>query len=177
MINLKQNFNFRNISAINFINLSDKEKELVRKWRNHPDIRKWGSNVSLVSLIEHRDFLKKLRINEKDFYWLLKERSSGYLGVICLKNVDYKNKNAYLGIYACPYLRGVGHKLMAFLKALAFKKARLHTLKLEVLEENERAIAFYVKEGFKQEGVLKEIVFRSRRWQDMIIMGIINDKR
>jgi UDP-4-amino-4,6-dideoxy-N-acetyl-beta-L-altrosamine N-acetyltransferase len=49
---------------------------------------------------------------------------------------------------------------------------KLHTLKLEVLENNERAINFFKKLGFKEEGRLREFVFKEDIWYDAIIMGI-----
>jgi len=55
---------------------------------------------------------------------------------------------------------------------LAFEHLKLHTLKLEVLENNERAINFFKKLGFKEEGRLREFVFKEDIWYDAIIMGI-----
>ena len=55
---------------------------------------------------------------------------------------------------------------------MAFEHLKLHTLKLEVLENNERAINFFKKLGFKEEGRLREFVFKEDIWYDAIIMGI-----
>ncbi|MDW8097566.1 MAG: GNAT family N-acetyltransferase, partial [Aquificaceae bacterium] len=57
--------------------------------------------------------------------------------------------------------------------ALAFEVAKLHTLKLEVIEDNERAISFYKRMGFVEEGRLREFVFKEGRWKDVIVMGMV----
>lgn len=62
---------------------------------------------------------------------------------------------------------------MECLQGLAFDTAHLHTLKAEVIETNKRAINFYKKSGFSEEGRLKEFVFKDGKWQDVIVIGII----
>jgi UDP-4-amino-4,6-dideoxy-N-acetyl-beta-L-altrosamine N-acetyltransferase len=57
---------------------------------------------------------------------------------------------------------------------LAFDTVELHSLKLEVIEENERSVDFYMKIGFKEEGLLKEFVLKDGKWLNVIIMGILN---
>jgi len=59
-----------------------------------------------------------------------------------INKVDFKNSNAYIGIYTNPYLSGMGRMLIECLKKLAFDEGKLHTLKLEVIEDNERAVNF-----------------------------------
>jgi len=50
----------------------------------------------------------------------------------------------------------------------------LHSLKLEVIEDNKKAIEFYKKKGFEEEGRLREFVLKHGKWLGVIIMGIIN---
>lgn len=178
MVSLRKNFIFRDVSAINFINLADKEKEITRILRNDKRINNWLFDEHYVSRQEHMDFIEKLKVNNKDFYWLLKRNNADYyLGVISLSRVYFKNKNAYLGVYANPSFPGAGHMLMNCLKNLAFKVGRLHTLKLETLADNKRAIRFFLKEGFRKEGKLKDFVLKKRTWNDVIVMGFNPNER
>ncbi|MDO8488559.1 MAG: UDP-4-amino-4,6-dideoxy-N-acetyl-beta-L-altrosamine N-acetyltransferase, partial [Candidatus Omnitrophota bacterium] len=110
---------------------------------------------------------------KKNFYWLAKHASNEYLGVIYLNEFDIRNKHAYLGIYTNPDSGFKGRMLMECLKWLSFNKAKLHTIKLEVIKKNKKALRFYKKSGFEIEGYLKEFIFRNKRWQDVIVMGLI----
>jgi len=178
MKSLKKNFRFKDILLLNFINLTNKDKQLVRGWRNNKDIRKWMYSENTISPKEHSNFIKKLKVDNQNFYWLAKNKDDKYLGVIYLNRLDNKNKNVYLGIYVNPNLkiRGIGHLLMTSLKRIAFKIIGLHSLKLEVIDINHQAINFYRKEGFLKEGKLREFVFKDKKWHDVVIMGIINVK-
>lgn len=172
-MNIRKNFNHRSCSLINYTLLNADEKKLVLKWRNHPGVRAWMYSDHLISAKEHYKYLKALRKDNRNFCWLVKSRQ-GYLGIISLNKFDGKNRNAYLGIYAnpCDKVPGAGSKLMECLKFLAFKKARLHSLKLEVISINERALGFYLKHGFRKEGLLKEFVLKRGKYIDVAVLGI-----
>lgn len=135
----------------NFINLNEQEKEIVRNCRNNDSIREWCYLEHLISVEEHNNFIIRLEEDNRNFYWLVKNKDE-YLGVINLTLVDFNNKNAYLGIYSNPHLKGVGSSLMECLKKVAFDVAHLHTLKLEVIEDNKKALNFFKKAGFVNEG-------------------------
>lgn len=173
MKDLKENITIRNKILKNFVNLDDKEKEIVRSWRNTDSVRIWSLSDHIISIDEHYNFIEKLKEDKHNFYWLVKKKDE-YIGVIDLTRVDFNNKNAYLGIYSNPYLKGVGSLLMECLKEVAFNIANLHSLKLEVIEDNEKALNFYKKSGFKKEGELKEFIYKEGKHKSLIIMGMIN---
>ena len=176
MIKLKNNFEFDEIKIVNFINLTDAEKEMVRNWRNNKDIRRWMYQDHMISRKEHLGFLNQIKQNNKNFWWLVYGGNEP-LGVIYLVRCDFENRNGYLGIYSDPKKSGNGKILMDCLKKLAFEVAGFHTLQLEVMENNGRAVNFYKKSGFKNEGKLKEFVLRDRNWRSVVIMGMVNKKK
>ena len=176
MTRLKRNLRFGSILFLNFINLSEEEKEFVRNLRNSKSVRKVMYSEKIVTKIKHSDFISRLRIDDRNFYWLAKWEKNEYIGVVYLNMVNKEHKNAYLGIYTNPYsmLSGKGAMLMECLKKIAFSKAKLHALKLEVIKDNTRAVNFYKKNGFTVEGKLKEFVKKDGQWRDVLVMGIKN---
>ena len=150
---------------------------MVLRWRNHEAIRKWMYSDTIISMQEHTDFLSNLLEDNKNFYWVVENEEGISLGTISLNKTDFKHKHAYLGIYSNPYneIKNKGHLLIQCIENLAFKIAGLHTLKLEVIDTNQKAINFYKKSGFSEEGRLKEFVFKDGQWHDVIVMGIVND--
>lgn len=175
-IRLRRNFELDGFRLTNFIHLGA-ESEQVRRWRNHEAVRKWMYSDHLISRKEHLRFIQGLKEDSKNFFWRVEDQEGG-LGVISLNKVDVKNKHAYLGIYANPDVRrhGAGKVLIHLLKQLCFEIAHLHSLRLEVIEGNERAVRFYRKMGFRREGRLKEFVFKNGRWNDVIVMALVDQK-
>lgn len=172
---LHGSFNICEFEVTNFIELSNDERRMVLDWRNHDNIRKWMYSDNIITEEEHLSFIDKLVTDNSRFYWIVKSKDE-YFGTISFSKIDFKNKHAYLGIYSNPYntIKNKGHSLIQCIKKLAFEIADIHTLKLEVIENNEKAIQFYRKSGFNEEGRLKEFVFKDGKWHDVIIMGIIN---
>lgn len=179
MEDLKKDFDFGDKRLVNFVNV-DRERALaVLTWRNHPDVRKWMFSDSEIGRDPHLAFLEGLKTDNKNFYWCMDGADGQGLGVISLNRVDFNNRNCYFGIYANPFLtvKGAGFFLMHAVKHLAFEAAGLHTLKLEVFAENEVAVKFNKFCGFREEGVLKEYVFRGGTYKDVIVMGLINGRK
>lgn len=175
---LRDNLDFEHAILKNFINLDIKEMEMVLRWRNNKSVRKWMYQSHIISPDEHIHFIDKLKEDNKNFYWLVKNNVGEYMGVISLNRVDFSNKNAYLGVYSNSDCKksGAGSLLIGCLKELVFEKLNFHSLKLEVIANNEQAVTFYKKLGFSEEGKLKEFVFKDSKWHDMIVMGIVSSK-
>jgi UDP-4-amino-4,6-dideoxy-N-acetyl-beta-L-altrosamine N-acetyltransferase len=172
---LRRDFEFESYSIINYINLSDAEIEMVRTWRNHETIREVGYTEHNISSAEHKDFFRKLKSDDHNFYWVMKENDK-CLGALHIVRVDSKHRNGYLGLYMNPYIHkpGIGTLLIKYLIKLSFEIAKLHALKLETIEGNIPAIKLFNKMGFKEEGRLKEFVYKDGKWKDVLVMGITN---
>ena len=127
-------------------------------------------STHIISWEEHTAFLERLKFDTSSKYWFVED-----LGVISLRKLDLKHKNAYLGIYKNPNNKekGAASELMKFLLEKTFDDYQLHTLKLEVFSDNRRAITFYNKCGFNQEGRLRELYCRENgNYVDLVLMGI-----
>ncbi len=98
-----------------------------------------------------------------------------FIGHIRLHSYASDDKRAALavGIEDPAYLdRGYGKEAIKLVLAYAFGQD-LHRVSLRVLASNARAIACYQKCGFIKEGREREAAFISGRWQDDIIMGVL----
>ena len=177
MNNLSENFDFDEAKAINFVNLLDNEREMVRTWRNHDDVRKWMYTDHVISSEEHASFFETIKNDNRNFYWIIKGREDDYFGVVSLNRVDFRNKNSYFAIYANPYTKmpGAGRMFDKVVIKIAFEIFKFHSLRLEILEDNTSVINLHKKMGFKEEGRLKEHVFKDGRWKDVVVMGKTND--
>lgn len=176
--NFKQNFELEDVILINFIDLSNEEREMVRNWRNNENIRKWMYTDHFISKEEHYRFLESLKQDKKNYYWLVKNKNNKYLGVMSFTRVDFKNRNAYFGIYSNPdeKIPGMGILLDMIAISLSFRIAKLHSLKLEVIEDNRQVVNLHQKMGFIEEGRLREFIVKDKIWKDVIVMGMINKK-
>lgn len=150
---LLNNFDFERTLLRHFVLLNDKEKEMVRKWRNSKNLKKWFFQKKTISQDEHLKFIENLKTDKKKGYWLVILKPDLAFGVIYLNKINIKSKFAQLGLYANPdkHIAGAGNLLMDSIFNLAFEKLCLKSLQLVVFRENLRAIKLYGRWGFKKD--------------------------
>ena len=169
---MKNFIEFKDMILINFTDMNEEEQDKVLSMRNDKRIRRWMVNDKVITREEHKAFMDALKTDTTNHYFLVKRNE--YNGVVSLNRYDSYNRRAYLGIYANPDLsgKGAGTACMQVLLYLAFEVFGLHTLKLEVISDNIRAIQLYEKFGFEREGCFKDYLHRNSSWQDMLVMGL-----
>lgn len=158
------------MTTIDFLELSDEQKNEVLRWRNHPEVRSRMFTMHEITREEHYRFIESLKTDPSSRYWMI-----GDIGVISLKRINPTHRYAYLGIYKNPFHRekGIAKALIDILKRKAFCELNLHTLKLEVFLENRKALDFYRRNGFHREGHLRDIIKSgSGAYQDIVVMGL-----
>jgi len=138
----------------NFLTLSEDEKLMVLKWRNHNNIRLWMHNTNIISITDHLEFINKLKNDDKNKYFLA-VKNKNYIGVIYFNNINYEQKECEFGLYVNPYkkLVGIGKILNDICIKYVFNILKLKKIKLEVLNNNKRAIKLYQKYNFMETGI------------------------
>jgi UDP-2,4-diacetamido-2,4,6-trideoxy-beta-L-altropyranose hydrolase/UDP-4-amino-4,6-dideoxy-N-acetyl-beta-L-altrosamine N-acetyltransferase len=133
----------------NFQLLSKKEKKIVFHIRNDIRIRKWMYNNEPLVYKEHLSYLKSLKKRDDRVYFLIEDKKQP-LGVVDLTNISKEKKEAELGIYANPDLKGQGSVLMQTILEYASLVLGLQKIYAHVFSKNLKAIALYEKFGFKK---------------------------
>ncbi len=89
--------------------------------------------------------------------------------------INWKNRSCELGIWLdkTHWNQGYGAEALQILIDFAFDELNLHRIQLSYYSLNERARRCYDKLGFKQEGVLKDYIYRNGKYHDKVIMSII----
>ena len=123
--------------------------------RNHPNINKWMYSKGNISEKSHFDFIQKLESDREMLYFLVKKKHD-IIGSINFSNIA-KKESAELGIYSNPFNKnkGLGEILIEVVLQFACEKLDLNKIYLEVYSDNDRAINFYNKCGFKSTKVIE----------------------
>ena len=140
-------------------------------------------NPDNVTLDSVETFIKNAAASIKrqqatDRHYAIVDDNDEYLGTISLKNINYKDKNAE---YAVALRRsasgkGIGYNATMAILDIAFRELDLNRVYLNVWPENKRAIALYLKCGFKFEGEFREHVFVRGEYKNLKWYGILRDE-
>ena len=139
--------NFNKVTLTNFIQLTDKEKIMILKWRNYNVIRQWMYDTNIISLENHFNFIKSLEKDKTKKYFLVLNDNE-YIGVINFTNIDYDKRKSDFGIYANPNIKKAGKVLMEIICNYGFVKLKMKKLNAEVFNDNIKAIHLYNRFNF-----------------------------
>jgi len=117
----------------------------------------------------------------KDVYSFAIEtlEENNYIGGCGINNVDWKNRVAVVGIFIGDknyWGKGYGTDAMKVLISFIFDQMNINKIKLHVFSFNTRAIKSYEKCGFKQEGILRQEIYRDGKYVDEIVMGLLKEE-
>jgi RimJ/RimL family protein N-acetyltransferase len=156
--------------------------ELARSYVNHPEV---GGNLVTKFLFplrkEDEDKWYESAFSEKDgtYHFAIERIEDGqYIGGCGINDLDFKSRVATVGIYLGPEFlgQGYGSEAMRLFVDFCFLEVNLNKVRLYVFGFNQRAIASYKKEGFVEEGILRQELFRFGTYHDVIAMGILYDE-
>ncbi|MCR8644454.1 GNAT family N-acetyltransferase [Paenibacillus sp. N1-5-1-14] len=152
----------------------------IRKWVNNYEITK---NLSDAFLYPMTIEATEKRLNGKlegkpdmQGFVIADKETEEYLGQVDLFSIDWKNRNAILGIVLAvtsDQNKGYGTESIKLMLNFAFQQMNLYRIQLHVNPKNAIAIHCYEKCGFQHEGRLRSHRFTEGEYGDDLIMGIL----
>ena len=101
------------------------------------------------------------------------------IGFAAFHGIEWNNGTGSLAIgIGNPLDRGKGYGLEALrlLLQYAFLELNLHRVGLDVISYNEPAIRSYIRTGFREEGRVREAIYREGKRYDRIYMGLLKEE-
>lgn len=162
---------------LNFKKFTQEHIPFYYEWRNNPD----------VAVYDQIEFLRPMSYEEVDTWSQRMVEGPTFLicdgdkpiGTCAFMGLDQRNRHAELAIVIGDmdyWGKGYGYQIMRQLLDWGFEGLNLRRLYLNVFDFNERAIALYKKCGFKEEGRLREMVYRHGKYHDILTFGLMKDE-
>lgn len=162
------------------ITIADMEKTLI--WHNQEDISDlYSGHPFPVNIEMERKWFEKVTTSNVPLtvFGIEFIDTQCLIGITILKDINLVNRTAEFAIYIGDIeYRGKGFSVDASLETLRFGffKLGLNRISLKVLEENKSAIKLYQKIGFKNEGKLRNSVFKNNKYKNELLMSILKDE-
>ena len=149
------------------------------RWLNDPEVRRYLELYLPISKAEEENWFEAQLENESSRVFGIETEEGVLIGNIGLSELDWKNRNAYLGIVIAEkeyWGQGYGSDAITSLLRFAFGEMNLHRIHLSVFDFNQRAIRCYEKCGFRAEGRAREALFRDGSYRDTLQMAILRQE-
>ena len=130
-----------------------------------------------ISLWEEEEWIKSKKNTSRLVYDFAIEtlKDGKYIGGCSINELNVKNRNCTIGIMIGDkeyWSKGYGSDALKILIKFIFEELNINKIKLGVFAFNERAKACYKNIGFKEEGLLKNEIFREGKYHDEILMAL-----
>lgn len=151
---------------------------LLQKWHNDPDIRRSARLGELpVTYTKEEEDIRVARDSQDEVYLLIVSKQTDIaVGFIRLNMIDRVSKNMWLRmIIGEEDARGtdLARDALRLVLEWLFSEQNAHRVTLETYETNKRALRFFEKVGFKQEGVIREAVYIDGEYSNIISFGLL----
>jgi RimJ/RimL family protein N-acetyltransferase len=153
---------------------------LLAEWYNNSEVmRYWGLPGYTVSIAEvaRREEEQAARQNSRKY--IVETLESRAIGQIDYYELDWRVRSASVSIMIAEpdfWGGGFGTDAMHTLLRYLFRQLGLHRVSLNVHESNERARHSYAKNGFREEGVMRDWAFFDGHWENGILMSVLESE-
>ncbi len=134
----------------------------------------WGTHQSLLlNLNDQKKWFENLPFNTLA---LVGSYEKELVGIALFTDIDYVSRTSNVSGGVLKKHRGLV-SIYGFQAGVdfAFEILNMHRLNAEVLETNFASYKLQLLQGFKEEGRKRQAVFKSRKYYDSIIMGMLRE--
>lgn len=153
--------------------------EQFTEWLNDFGITDYlGRSGAIVTLDVEKQYLEASSKDSVHFV-IVTLNNNEMIGTVSLERIDNIDKRATLGIFIGNkeyWNDGYGTEAIRLILDYGFNYMNLHSIKLNLMSFNERALKCYKKCGFKEIGRLRESRFVNGKYYDSICMDILSSE-
>lgn len=157
------------------------DQEMLREMVNDPEIEKMVGGYSYPTSKEQQvNWFKTNYNSQNNLRLIIETEEDGAIGFANIVNIDWKNRSAFHGIKIANKKfrsKGIGTDTVMAVMKYAFEELQLNRLDGSIIEYNEPSIKLYCNKcGWKIEGTRRKAVFKSNKYHDELIVGILKEE-
>lgn len=165
------------MGKVSFKKLNKEDIELVRQWRNSPEIASYMYTEEHITKEQQEKWFEKLN-HDTAAHWII-EYNSKKMGLVSLSDINKVHKWCYWAFYLGDTSvrgAGIGGKVEYNILEYVFNDLGLNKLRCEVLTSNEKVINMHEKFGFRREAYYREHCIKGKNKLDSVGLAILKSE-
>jgi UDP-4-amino-4,6-dideoxy-N-acetyl-beta-L-altrosamine N-acetyltransferase len=158
--------------------LAQGDIEMVRNWRNSPDVAKYMYTENQITVEQQQAWFDSVKDNSSCKYWIISYNGND-IGVASLTGISQSLSSCYWAFYlgdAGIQGAGIGSKVEYNVLEYVFNELKLNKLRCEVITFNDKVITMHEKFGFRREAYYRQHVKKDGKWQDAVGLAMLRDE-
>jgi len=154
------------------------------KWFNDPEVIQYlGIYLPMTEMSEEK-YIEELgttraRSDARFVIEVIEGASTKPIGNCGLHQISAKDHNAIFGIAIGEkdyWSKSYGTEAARLLINYGFQQLNLHRISSSAIAFNERSIKLHKKVGFREEGRLRQAMFKNGQYHDQVLFGILSEE-
>ena len=163
---------------IELIPLAEEHLELVRAWRNSPEVSAYMYTDAQISSEQQKAWFDKQKTNAAVKHWVI-SYDNKLLGLASITDISAVFNSCswafYLGDTSVRGA-GIGGKVEYKVLSYVFDELKLNKLKCEVFVFNEQVIKMHEKFGFRREAYFREHCLKNGTYIDVVGLAMLRSE-
>lgn len=152
----------------------------IHKWRNDKDIaRNFGGIPLFTSSQNEKKWLEEKVFDKNNVSCAIcLKKTKEFIGCIFLNEIDLHNRSGHVPVFIGEkkhWGKGYATDARILMLKYAFIDRGLNRVWAKVLEDNPGALKMHEKCGYRQEGVLRQSVFKDGNLINEIMLGVLKE--
>lgn len=163
---------------INLRKLALQDIEMVRNWRNSPEVSSYMYNETFITEEQQLNWYNKVSNDPSSFYWII-EYNSKSIGLVSITDINKTLNSCYWAFYLGDTTTrggGIGAKVEYNILELVFFQLKLNKLRCEVFVSNQKVIKMHEKFGFRREAYYREHCMKNNEKLDVVGLAILKSE-
>tara|TARA_A100001011_G_scaffold16404_1_gene17108 strand:+ start:122 stop:658 length:537 start_codon:yes stop_codon:yes gene_type:complete len=159
---------------------SREDMNLLSEWRNNSKFRRYYREYKEKNIDDQLSWFDNIMQNDQSWHHFIARPigEKNIIGVALLNHIHEVNRTGEFGITLGDLNyrgKGYGKDMLITLLKYGFDQLNLNRIWCEVYSNNE-ALHFYRKIGFKDEGVLRQHVYKDGEYLNSILLGMLKSE-
>ena len=160
------------------LRLRESDLPMVMDWRMRPYITRYMNTDPQLTLDGQRRWFERLNSDDSQLHWVV-TFDDNPIGMMNVVNIDRTNSRCSWGYYVAEReYRSL--KLALYLEwnlyDYVFDVLKLHKLCNETFVENEQVVQLHQLCGSRQDGVMRDHIFKNGKFYDVSVGSILADE-
>ncbi|MCA9813394.1 MAG: GNAT family N-acetyltransferase [Nitrosarchaeum sp.] len=146
----------------------------LKEWRNKKHVRKSTREYRLLNMLNQKEWFESIHKNNppREIMFGILDKKKKLIGVTGLTYIDWKNRNSEISIYISHegwQERREAVEVLNHVMEYGFGELNMNRLWVEIYGNMKENIKLFEKMKFYKEGILRQKVWRNKKWWDSFI--------
>jgi len=166
------------MSDIKLVDVTEKDIELIRQWRNSEEVAGYMYSEEKISKEQQKQWFNKVKDDKSSKYWII-EYNDKQLGLASLTGINKTLNSCYWAFYLGDTSvrgAGIGGKVEYNVLKYVFDYMKLHKLRCEVFTFNDKVIKMHEKFGFRREAYYRDHCYKNGEYHDVVGLAMLDSE-